>query len=147
GGGRARHRAAAADCGAFIVRTRRAALLLDHPLLSWRGSMGQRGERGMAPAIISFSASSAELALRVATLLEGRVHHCGFNGENPRALLPRLFEEGTPIVGVCAAGILIRILAPHLNDKHEEPPVLAVSLDAQSVVPLLGGHRGANQLA
>ncbi len=109
--------------------------------------MGQRGKRDMAPAIISFSASSAELALRVATLLEGRVHHCGFNGENPRALLPRLFEEGTPIVGVCAAGILIRILAPHLNDKHEEPPVLAVSLDAQSVVPLLGGHRGANQLA
>jgi cobalt-precorrin 5A hydrolase/precorrin-3B C17-methyltransferase len=58
-----------------------------------------------------------------------------------------LFSEGRPIVGVCAAGILIRILAPLLADKHDEPAVLALSDDGTSVVPLLGGHRGANDLA
>ena len=58
-----------------------------------------------------------------------------------------LFESGQPIVGVCASGILIRILAPLLSDKRDEPPVLAVSEDGASVVPLLGGHRGANELA
>src|SRR5690606_8741038 len=41
----------------------------------------------------------------------------------------------------------IRLLAPHLADKKEEPPVLAVSQDGKSIVPLLGGHHGANQLA
>ena len=60
------------------------------------------------------------------------------------AHLRALFREGRPIVGICAAGILIRVLAPLLSDKRDEPPVLAVSEDGASVVPLLGGHRGAN---
>jgi cobalt-precorrin 5A hydrolase/precorrin-3B C17-methyltransferase len=101
----------------------------------------------MIPAIVTFSAAGADLALRIAAATGGRVHHCGNNGESAQALLPRLFQDGTPIVGICAAGILIRILAPHLSDKQEEPPVLAVSTDGKSVVPLLGGHHGANQLA
>jgi cobalt-precorrin 5A hydrolase/precorrin-3B C17-methyltransferase len=63
------------------------------------------------------------------------------------AHLRALFEAGRPIVGVCAAGILVRILAPLLADKRAEPPVLAMSEDGASIVPLLGGHRGANDLA
>ena len=101
----------------------------------------------MKPAIITFAANGAELAQTIAALTGGAVHHCGFNGENARALLPRLFAERTPIVGICAAGILIRLLAPGLSDKDDEPPVLAVSQDGKSVVPLLGGHHGANRLA
>ena len=58
-----------------------------------------------------------------------------------------LFLEGRPIVAVMAAGALIRILAPSLSDKRSEPPVLAVSEDRCSIVPLLGGHRGANDMA
>ena len=67
--------------------------------------------------------------------------------ERLRTHLPALFRAGTPIVGICAAGILIRILAPHLADKSAEPPVIAVSENGESVVPLLGGHHGANRLA
>jgi cobalt-precorrin 5A hydrolase/precorrin-3B C17-methyltransferase len=62
-------------------------------------------------------------------------------------MLPRLFADGRPIIGICAAGILIRLLAPHLSDKRSEPPVLAVSQDGAYAVPLLGGHHGANRLA
>ena len=58
-----------------------------------------------------------------------------------------LFGRSRPIAGICAAGILIRALGPVLSDKREEPPVVAVSGDGGSVVPLLGGHRGANRLA
>src|SRR5207302_179751 len=63
------------------------------------------------------------------------------------AHLRRLFEAGETIVGICAAGILIRILGSLLTDKRNEPPVLAVAEDGRAVVPLLGGHRGANDLA
>lgn len=101
----------------------------------------------MKPAIIAFAAGGTELARRVAALTGGTVHHCGFDGENAGALLPRLFAEQTPIVGICAAGILIRLLAPSLSGKQDEPPVLAVSQDGKSIVPLLGGHHGANRLA
>jgi len=58
-----------------------------------------------------------------------------------------LFRKGHPIIGFCASGILIRSLAPLLEDKWQEPPVLAASEDQSAVVPLLGGHHGANDLA
>ena len=41
-----------------------------------------------------------------------------------------LFEAGRPIVGVCAAGILVRAVAPALDDKRAEPPLVAVSEDS-----------------
>ncbi len=61
--------------------------------------------------------------------------------------LQGLFRAGRPVVGLCAAGILIRALAPLLTDKTAEPPVLALAEDGSAVVPLLGGHHGANRLA
>jgi cobalt-precorrin 5A hydrolase/precorrin-3B C17-methyltransferase len=61
--------------------------------------------------------------------------------------LRRLFKRGQPILGLCAAGILVRALAPLLRDKTAEPPVVAMAQDGSAAVPLLGGHRGANALA
>jgi len=58
-----------------------------------------------------------------------------------------LFSQGHPIIGLCAAGILIRSLAPLLSDKRAEPPVIAIAEDGSAVVPLLGGLNGANELA
>jgi len=58
-----------------------------------------------------------------------------------------LFSNSTPIISICAAGILIRVLAPLLTDKWREPPVLAVAEDGSAVVPLLGGLHGVNDLA
>ena len=57
------------------------------------------------------------------------------------------FEAGQPIVALCASGIVIRALAPLLDSKFDEPPVLAVARDGSAIVPLLGGHHGANDLA
>jgi cobalt-precorrin 5A hydrolase/precorrin-3B C17-methyltransferase len=57
------------------------------------------------------------------------------------------FQTGTPIIGICAAGILIRTLAPLLTNKWQEPPVLAIAEDGSAVVPLLGGLQGVNDLA
>jgi cobalt-precorrin 5A hydrolase/precorrin-3B C17-methyltransferase len=94
------------------------------------------------PAVLSLTASGTPMAERIAALTGG-VLHAEIAAEN----IAPLFAAGTPIIGVCAAGILIRLLAPHLADKSAEPPVIAVSQDGKAVVPLLGGHRGANDLA
>ncbi|MBU6345791.1 MAG: precorrin-3B C(17)-methyltransferase [Cyanobacteria bacterium REEB494] len=61
--------------------------------------------------------------------------------------LRQLFVTGTPIIGICAAGILIRTLAPLITHKNQEPPLLAVAEDGSAVVPLLGGLTGVNELA
>ncbi|MEI2385344.1 precorrin-3B C(17)-methyltransferase [Breoghania sp. JC706] len=105
-------------------------------------------------AIIVLSPSGMNAARRIAGAIGGRVH--GLSGrvmaadltfEDASEHIRTLFAARTPIVGVCAAGILIRALGHMLEDKREESPVLAVSADGAHVVPLLGGHRGANDLA
>jgi cobalt-precorrin 5A hydrolase/precorrin-3B C17-methyltransferase len=63
------------------------------------------------------------------------------------AHLRQLYTQGTPIVALCAAGIVIRCVAPLLSNKGIEPPVLAVAEDGSAVVPLLGGLSGVNVLA
>jgi len=63
------------------------------------------------------------------------------------ATLRDLYRQDTPIIALCAAGIVIRTLAPLLLEKGSEPPVLAVAEDGSAVVPLLGGLGGVNVLA
>lgn len=108
-----------------------------------------------SPALVALTAAGAELGRRIQISLPGaelhglvaRVEDSDVSFTDTRAALTELFRAGRPIVGICAAGILIRMLAPQLTDKQTEPPVLAVSPDGASVVPLLGGHHGANDLA
>ncbi|MGY2340676.1 precorrin-3B C(17)-methyltransferase [Pseudomonas sp. SDO5532_S415] len=63
------------------------------------------------------------------------------------ATLRELYQRDTPIIALCAAGIVIRTLAPLLLEKGVEPPVLAVAEDGSAVVPLLGGLGGVNVMA
>ncbi|CAI8872589.1 precorrin-3B C(17)-methyltransferase [Pseudomonas sp. IT-P4] len=63
------------------------------------------------------------------------------------ATLREFYQQGTPIIALCAAGIVIRTLAPLLLEKGVEPPVLAVAEDGSAVVPLLGGLGGVNVMA
>lgn len=104
-------------------------------------------------ALIVLDETAAQTARRLKQAWPGaeihglakRVTACDIPFADTMAHLAHLFQSGTAIVGFCAAGILIRAVAPHLADKRVEPPVLAVS--DSSVVPLLGGHHGANRLA
>lgn len=76
-------------------------------------------------------------------------HAMPLTAAGPSAIeaIAALFRAGRPVIGICAAGILIRAVAPHLADKTAEPPVIAVAGDGSAVVPLLGGHHGANLLS
>ncbi|WP_075997175.1 precorrin-3B C(17)-methyltransferase [Salaquimonas pukyongi] len=78
---------------------------------------------------------------------EGRADGASQHAERIGDAIAEAFSAGRPVIGIMAAGSLIRILAPHLSDKQKEPPVIAVAEDGSSAVPLLGGHRGANDLA
>lgn len=106
------------------------------------------------PVVLALSRSGEPVAHRVAAALGAQVH--GRKGRVDRAdawfgnaldHARDLFAAGIPVIGVCASGILIRAVAPLLADKRTEPPVISISDDGSVVIPLLGGHRGANRLA
>ncbi len=108
----------------------------------------------VTPVVVVISAHGATVGRKVADALgaplhgrEGRV--TGADATFPDALVHvrDLFAAGVPVIGVCAAGVLIRAVGPLLSDKRAEPPVVAVAEDGSVVIPLLGGHRGANRLA
>ncbi len=105
------------------------------------------------PAIFILGISALPLAQKLRAALNGVIHGpdsvAGHDAGYAKATqrLAELFKGGHPIVGLCASGILIRATGPYLSDKREEPPVVAVAEDGSSAVPLLGGHRGANELA
>ncbi len=108
----------------------------------------------VTPVVVALSRSGEAVAHRVATLIgapvhgrEGRVEKADAFFANALDHVRDLFLAGVPVVGVCASGILIRAVAPVLSDKRSEPPVVSVSDNGSVVVPLLGGHRGANRLA
>ncbi|MDM7980361.1 MAG: precorrin-3B C(17)-methyltransferase [Rhizobium sp.] len=106
------------------------------------------------PAVVILSEAAAALGRRIGEDIGGELHgaaarvaEADVRFASAKDHIQALFAAGRPIVAVMASGALIRLLAPILSDKHSEPPVLAVSEDGSSVVPLLGGHHGANDLA
>ncbi|MCE2516951.1 MAG: precorrin-3B C(17)-methyltransferase [Alphaproteobacteria bacterium] len=108
------------------------------------------------PQFVALTAEGGALAARLAKVFEGDWHGltARMEGLTPdmgfdHALdhIRDLYLSGKPVVGICAAGILIRAISGHLHDKRAEPPLIAMSEDGQAIVPLLGGHHGANDLA
>ena len=103
---------------------------------------------------VALSEKGFALGTQLAQELGGEVH--GLKSRMPQASasfestidhLVELFLAGRPIVAICASGIIIRALAPYLSDKWQDSPVVALSEDGQSIVPLIGGHHGAITIA
>ncbi|WP_310193142.1 precorrin-3B C(17)-methyltransferase [Pseudomonas hunanensis] len=108
-----------------------------------------------APAIVILGAGSLATAQRIQQLypesmihgLRGRVEGVDCLYDAFGQTLRELYQQDTPIIALCAAGIVIRSLASLLSDKDVEPPVLVVAEDGSAVVPLLGGLGGVNVMA
>jgi cobalamin biosynthesis protein CbiG len=114
-------------------------------------------------AIIAVSRRGAETARRVAAAFPDAVAFVPqrFATDAPEAnerirpyegkvrkRIAALFEGGVPLVLVMAAGAAVRLIAPSLRDKNEDPPVVVVDDSGRYAISLLSGHTGgANRLA
>lgn len=108
----------------------------------------------MTPALFVLTERGLQTAERVREILGDCLVVAGQSAQRDEAAAGRFGDEmraafigGRPVIGICATGIIVRMLAPALADKQSEPPVIAVSEDGSAVVPVLGGHHGANELA
>ena len=74
-----------------------------------------------------------------------------FLGADVALYTPEIFAEAfrsrKRIAALMSMGIVVRKIAPLLDDKWTDPAVVVISPDCRYAVPLLGGHHGANALA
>jgi cobalt-precorrin 5A hydrolase len=64
-----------------------------------------------------------------------------------KGLFEKAFRDYGAIVAVFATGIVVRDIAPLLDNKWSDPAVIVVDSNLNFAIPLLGGHHGANEVA
>ncbi len=118
----------------------------------------EKNRKGIA--IVALTDRGARLAGAVASHVKGadvflphrlaaRVR-TGSLGFSPplSSLIPRLFAEYRQLVFFCALGAVVRLVAPWLKGKSEDPAVVVVDERGWNVISVLSGHLGgANRLA
>jgi len=95
--------------------------------------------------IISLTEDGFHLAEQFCTLQDARHLHKPMPFS---VTIQQYFNAKHPLVFITATGIAVRALAPVINNKHSDPPVLVMDEQGKFVIPLLSGHEGgANELA
>ena len=142
-------------------RLRSALYSADHAHVFRPAGEGAAGVRRNPEAVgvYALTAAGAAVAARIAACVEGASLHLPerLAAAHPgavaqagaaRAVVPRLLAGNGAVVLVMATGAAVRLVAPHLADKHRDPAVVAVDDAGRFAVPLTGAHAGgANRLA
>lgn len=85
---------------------------------------------------------------KFADRFEKVVNHKQFYQGALSANIAKLFAEFDQLVFCVSLGAVVRLIAPHLKSKDEDPGVLVVDDNAEFVIPVLSGHvGGANAYA
>lgn len=111
-----------------------------------------------ATAIYAVTAQGAALAAQIRQTVPADIFlPASLTGKLPenvlrfirlRELVRETFSAYSQHVFITAAGIAVRSIAPHLQDKYHDPAVVVVDQRGRHVVSLLSGHLGgANALA
>ncbi|MEW6678745.1 MAG: cobalamin biosynthesis central domain-containing protein [Pseudomonadota bacterium] len=99
----------------------------------------------LAPRLPQADVVVADKFAAIMAGLPNTVH--GYNGALS-AQIAALFSGYDQIVFFVSLGAVVRLIAPHLKSKDDDPGVLVVDDAAQFVIPVLSGHvGGANAYA
>lgn len=112
----------------------------------------------MKAALISVTEKGRELSLRIAEnadflsaerfCFKNRCDSSAQSFDSLGGLVVDIFQGYEALIFVCACGIAVRSVAPHLKSKTSDPAVIVIDDCGKFVVPILSGHiGGANALA
>jgi cobalt-precorrin 5A hydrolase / precorrin-3B C17-methyltransferase len=102
----------------------------------------------MSMVVITLNEEGGRIAAAIAARYPEAVERRSGRDGELASLFARAFAEERRIVCVMAAGIAVRMIAPLLRGKLEDPAVVVVDDAARSAISLLSGHEGgANELA
>ena len=101
----------------------------------------------MRTAIISLTTNGARLGEKIASKVGGQTFAKGKNFTKLADLVADVFGKFDGLIFICAAGIVVRMIAPHIVNKLSDPAVLVIDERGQNIISLLSGHVGrANEL-
>ena len=101
----------------------------------------------MRTAIISITTNGTRLAEKISAKVGGQTFAKGKDFSKLDELVAEIFNKFDGLVFICAAGIVVRMIAPHIVSKLSDPAVLVIDECGQNVISLLSGHVGrANEL-
>ena len=101
----------------------------------------------MRTAIISLTAKGTLLAEKISSKVGGQTFDKGKDFTKLAELVAEIFGKFDGLIFICAAGIVVRMIAPHIVSKLSDPAVLVIDEHGQNVISLLSGHVGrANEL-
>ncbi len=108
----------------------------------------KHGAQQTAELARQLPAASICVADKFAPLLAGLANPVRAYSGPFRDEIAQLFTDFDQLVFFVSLGAVVRLIAPHLKSKDEDPGVLVVDDAAQFVIPVLSGHiGGANACA
>ena len=101
----------------------------------------------MRIAILTLTENGKILAEKISSKIGGKIFSKGKDFEQMKIFVAEIFTKFDAIIFICAAGIAVRMIAPHIVSKLSDPAVIVIDERGQNVISLLSGHiGGANDL-
>ena len=88
-----------------------------------------------------------ELAEKISERIGGDIFCKGRNFDSLKSFVADIFTKFDALIFICATGIAVRVIAPHIVSKLQDPAVIVIDERGQNLISLLSGHvGGANEL-
>ena len=101
----------------------------------------------MRNAILAVTAAGVEVAEKISARIGGQIFCKGKNFDSLKDFVAEIFNKFDALIFICAAGIAVRIIAPHIVSKLSDPAVIVIDERGRNVISLLSGHvGGGNEL-
>ena len=101
----------------------------------------------MRKAILTLTEQGKILAEKISEKVGGQIFCKGKDFQNMKNFVAEIFTKFDAIIFICAAGIVVRMIAPHIVSKLSDPAVIVIDECGKNCISLLSGHiGGANNL-
>ena len=96
----------------------------------------------MRIAILTVTAPGFATAKKISDSVGGKIFCKGRDFDNMKNFVAEIFSKFDALIFVCAAGIAVRMIAPHIVSKLSDPAVIVSDERGKNIISLLSGHVG-----